>query len=43
VGQEGGDRVKRVGGYRVLGPLGVLGCSSVVVVEGACVREMRGM
>jgi hypothetical protein len=27
----------------VLGPLCVLGCSSVVVVEGACVRNCRGI
>jgi hypothetical protein len=30
-------------GYRVLGPLCVLGCSSAVVLEGACVRDCRGL
>jgi hypothetical protein len=37
-----GVRGKRCGVYRVLGPLCMLGCSSVVVVEGAFVRDCRG-
>jgi hypothetical protein len=43
-GQEGGDGVrgeKRYRGYGVLRPLCVFRCSSVVVVEGACVKDCR--
>jgi hypothetical protein len=32
---------KRCRAYGVLGPSFVLGCSSVLVVEGACVRDCR--
>jgi hypothetical protein len=31
------------GGYRLLVPLCVSGCSSVVVGEGTCVRDCRGV
>jgi hypothetical protein len=30
-------------GYRVFGSLCVLGCNSAVVLQGACVRDCRGM
>jgi hypothetical protein len=33
----------RCGGKRTLGPLCVLRCSSVVVGEGACVKDCRGI
>jgi hypothetical protein len=33
----------RCGSYRVLGPFYVLRCNSVVVGEGACVRDCRGI
>jgi hypothetical protein len=45
-GQKGEDGMKRergVGGYMFLGPIYVLGCSLVVVVEGACVSDYRGI
>jgi hypothetical protein len=34
---------KGCGGYRALESLCVLGCSSVVIVEGACMRDCRRM
>jgi hypothetical protein len=36
-------RGRRYGGYSVLDPLSVLGCSSVVVGESACVRDCEGL
>jgi hypothetical protein len=33
----------KCGGYRVIGPLCMLRCSSIVVREGAFVRDCRGI
>jgi hypothetical protein len=42
-GWDEGEKSVRCGGYRILGPLCLLGCSSVVVGEGACVRGCQGL
>jgi hypothetical protein len=44
-GQKGGDgrRGEKMWDYRVLGPLCVLGCRSIVLMEGAWVRDRRRM
>jgi hypothetical protein len=41
-GGKRGGWGKRYGGCWVLWPLCELGCISVIVVEGACVRDCRG-
>jgi hypothetical protein len=38
-----GEWGKQYGGCRVLWPLCVLGCISVLIVEGACVRDCRAL
>jgi hypothetical protein len=43
VGKGVGEWGKRYGDCWVLWPLCVFGCISVVVVEGACVRDCKGL
>jgi hypothetical protein len=43
VGRGVGGRVKEYGGFCILWPLCVFDCISVVLVEGICVRDFRGL